>query len=82
MPESPDKIVRRWFKEVWDEGREESIDALLAPYAVAYGLPGGPLHGPTAFKRSFACFVTRSVISRSRSCEPSPKGTWSPPIAT
>ena len=56
MPESPDKIVRRWFKEVWDEGREESIDALLAPYAVAYGLPGGPLHGPTAFKPLFRMF--------------------------
>jgi hypothetical protein len=56
MPESPDTIVRRWFKEVWDEGREESIDALLAPFAVAYGLPGGPLHGPTVFKPLFRMF--------------------------
>jgi predicted ester cyclase len=50
MAESPDVVVRRWFKEVWDDGREESIDELMAPYGVAYGLPGGPIQGPTAFK--------------------------------
>ena len=56
MADSPDSIVRRWFKEVWDDGREESIDELLAPYAVAYGLPGGPIQGPTAFKPLFRTF--------------------------
>ena len=56
MSNSPDEIVRAWFKEVWDEGREESIDRLLAPYAVAYGLPGGPIQGPTAFKPFFRMF--------------------------
>ena len=34
---SPDAVVRAWFKEVWDEGREDAIDRLMAPYAVAYG---------------------------------------------
>ena len=56
MAESPDVVVRRWFKEVWDEGREESIDELMAPYGVAYGLPGGPIQGPTAFKPVFRTF--------------------------
>jgi predicted ester cyclase len=56
MTESPEAIVRAWFKEVWDEGREESIDRLMAPYAVAYGLPGGPIQGPTAFKPLFKMF--------------------------
>jgi predicted ester cyclase len=56
MPNSPDAVVRAWFKEVWDEGREEAIDRLMAPYGVAYGLPGGPLHGPTAFKDVFRMF--------------------------
>ena len=56
MADSPDVIVRRWFKEVWDEGREEAIDALMAPYGVAYGLPGGPIQGPTAFKPVFRTF--------------------------
>ena len=56
MADTPDSIVRRWFKEVWDDGREEVIDALMAPYAVAYGLPGGPIQGPTAFKPLFRMF--------------------------
>ena len=56
MPESANDVVRRWFKEVWDEGREETIDELMAPYAVAYGLPGGPIQGPTAFKPVFRTF--------------------------
>jgi len=56
VAETPDSIVRRWFKEVWGEGREETIDALMAPYSVAYGLPGGPIHGPTAFKPLFRMF--------------------------
>ena len=56
MADSPDTVVRRWFKEVWDEGREESIDSLMAPYGVAYGLPGGPIQGPTAFKPMFRMF--------------------------
>jgi predicted ester cyclase len=56
MSIAPDEIAREWFKEVWDEGREEAIDRLLAPYAVAYGLPGGPIQGPTAFKPLFRTF--------------------------
>ena len=56
MSNSPDAVVRAWFKEVWDEGREDAIDRLMAPYAVAYGLPGGPIQGPTAFKPIFRMF--------------------------
>jgi predicted ester cyclase len=56
MSKSPDAIAREWFKEVWDEGREDAIDRLLAPFAVAYGLPGGPIQGPTAFKPLFRMF--------------------------
>ena len=59
MSQSPEAVVRRWFKEVWDEGREEAIDRLLAPGAKLYGLsgPGGPpLVGPAAFKPVFRTF--------------------------
>ena len=56
MSNSPDAVVRAWFKEVWDEGREEAIDRLMAPFAVAYGLPGGPIQGPTEFKGLFHMF--------------------------
>lgn len=33
-------IVRRWFEELWNQRRLETIDALLAPDAVAYDLGG------------------------------------------
>jgi steroid delta-isomerase-like uncharacterized protein len=46
----------RWFEEVWNQGREQAIDELLAPDAVAYNLGGpGEIHrGPTAFKPFWA----------------------------
>jgi predicted ester cyclase len=56
VADASDLIIRRWFKEVWNEGREESIDLLMAPYGVAYGLPGGPIQGPTAFKSLMRTF--------------------------
>ena len=48
--------LRRWFEEVWNEGREQAIDELLAPDAVAYNLGGpGEIHrGPAAFKPFWA----------------------------
>ena len=31
------ELMRRWFKEVWNEGRTQTIYDLLAPDAVAIG---------------------------------------------
>jgi steroid delta-isomerase-like uncharacterized protein len=31
-------VVRRWFKEVWNEGREATVDELFADGGIAYGL--------------------------------------------
>jgi predicted ester cyclase len=56
MAETPESVIRAWFAEVWDQGNEEAIDRLMAPFATAYGLPGGPLQGPTAFKSLFRMF--------------------------
>ena len=28
---SPDAIVRQWFPDVWNEGREATLDRLMAP---------------------------------------------------
>jgi steroid delta-isomerase-like uncharacterized protein len=48
-------IVRRWFDEVWNQGRIEAIDELLAADGVAYGL-GPDLHGPAEFKPFHAAY--------------------------
>lgn len=53
---TPDEIVRRWFREVWDEGREEAIDRLMAPHGIAHGLGSQPLKGPDEFKPLFRMF--------------------------
>ena len=44
-------LTKRWFEEVWNQGREEAIDRLYASDAVAYGLDGGDgVRGPEGFK--------------------------------
>ena len=49
-------IVRRWFEEVWNQGREQTIDELMPPEAVAHGLADATQthRGPTAFKPFWA----------------------------
>jgi NTE family protein len=49
----PDALVRAWFHEVWDEGREEAIDRLMAPDAIVHGLGEGSIRGPEQFKPFF-----------------------------
>jgi steroid delta-isomerase-like uncharacterized protein len=50
------EIFRRWFEEVWNQGREATIDAMFAPAGIAYGLGGPDEHhrGPAAFKPFWA----------------------------
>jgi steroid delta-isomerase-like uncharacterized protein len=45
------KLMRRWFQEVWNEGKTQTIHELLAPDAVAIGEleDGVKLHGPAEF---------------------------------
>jgi len=52
MQETNQALVRRWFKEVWNEGREATIDELFAQSCIAYGLGEGEaeVHGPAEFK--------------------------------
>lgn len=53
MSEANKALVKRWFKEVWDEGRTATIDELFAPNGVAHGLADGKpivLVGPAGFK--------------------------------
>jgi predicted ester cyclase len=53
----PVTVARRWFREVWDEGRESAIDELMAPDAVAHGLGGAPMRGPAEFKPFYRTFL-------------------------
>ena len=54
MPNESETVLRRWFSEVWNEGRLDSIDELFAADGVAYGLAEGgadDVHGPAQFRR-------------------------------
>ncbi len=52
-------IWRRWFEEVWNQGRGEVIDELAAPNIVAHGLvdsKGQPITSRDAFKEFWQNF--------------------------
>jgi steroid delta-isomerase-like uncharacterized protein len=56
---TPESVVRTWFDEVWNQGKETSIDRLFAADCVAHGLSnpdGSPVRGPAAFKSFFRQF--------------------------
>ena len=53
MSEHNKAFIRRWFEEVWNNGREEAIDEMFAEEGVANGLvddAGQPLRGPEAIE--------------------------------
>ncbi|SRR5579871_386727 len=52
MSEANKKLFQRWMQDVWNEGREATIDELCAPDVVGYGLGDVDpvLHGPAGFK--------------------------------
>lgn len=57
-------VLHRWFEEVWNQGREEVIDELLAEGTVLNGLndaEGNPLCGTEGFKTMYRAF--RSAFS-------------------
>jgi steroid delta-isomerase-like uncharacterized protein len=44
--------IRRWFDEVWNQGREATIDELIAKHGVGRGqtIDGSTINGPEHFK--------------------------------
>lgn len=52
MQIDPKTLLARWFEEVWNQGREETVDELMAPNAIAVGLGemDQDVHGPSEFK--------------------------------
>ena len=57
MPNNAD-LIRRWFEEVWNQGREATIDELCAKHAVGHGqTPDGTnIEGPEHFKQFWRAF--------------------------
>jgi steroid delta-isomerase-like uncharacterized protein len=45
------QLMRRWFQEVWNEGKTQTVYDLLSPNAVARGQTGpqAEIHGPAEF---------------------------------
>ena len=52
------QVVKRWFEEVWNQRRRETIDEIAAPDAVLHGLGGQPLRGPAGFLQFYEAFLT------------------------
>ncbi len=52
MSEQNEAVVRRWFEEVWNQGRESAIEELFPADAVAHGLGDSEqdVYGPDEFK--------------------------------
>ena len=54
MAKEQNTILHRWFEEVWNNGRAELIDEMIAPNAIAHGLEdpnGNEVRGPEEFKK-------------------------------
>lgn len=52
MSELNKALIRRWFEEVWNQGRPEAISEMLAVDAIVHGLSDDaakPLRGPAGF---------------------------------
>jgi steroid delta-isomerase-like uncharacterized protein len=59
MPEHDIRsLSRRWFEEVWNQGREATIDELLLPQTVIHGAGEGgrDLQGPDGFREFYRPF--------------------------
>ncbi|MEP6635522.1 MAG: ester cyclase [Acidobacteriota bacterium] len=59
MSDENKALLRRWFEEVWNKGREGAIDEMFAVDGIAHGLAdegGQPLKGAAGFKPFFRKF--------------------------
>jgi hypothetical protein len=64
MSEENKELLRRWFEEVWNKGRAEAIDEMLAEDGVAHGLSDDPAH-PIVGPRDFRPFHTLFRVDNS-----------------
>ena len=59
MSEANKQLIERWFEEVWNKGRADAIDEMIAEDCVIHGLSGAtgqPVKGPTQFKTFHTTF--------------------------
>ena len=53
MSEENNQLVRRWFDEVWNNGRADAIEEMFDENGIAHGLgddPSNPIKGPRDFR--------------------------------
>ena len=57
MGENAD-LIHKWFEDVWNQGREATIDEMCAPNAIGYGQVqhGAAINGPEHFKQFWRAF--------------------------
>jgi len=59
MSEENKKLLRRWFDEVWNNGRGEVIEELFDENGIAHGLsddPANPIRGPRGYRPFYEVF--------------------------
>ena len=56
MTPSPDTVMRAWFDELWNQGRSDTIDRLLAEDGRAHGLGPAPIVGRAQFHAFYQQF--------------------------
>jgi steroid delta-isomerase-like uncharacterized protein len=55
MSDENKALARRWFEEVWNKGRTDAVDEMMASDGRAYGLGDQPM-GPAEFKVFHAAY--------------------------
>ena len=84
MAKEQNTILHRWFEEVWNNGRAELIDEMIAPNAIAHGLEdpnGNEVRDRKDSRNSITAFAARFRIFTSVSKKRFQKATWSSAIA-
>ena len=59
MSEENKQLVRRWFEEVWNNGRSELIEEMFDENGIAHGLsddPAKPIKGPKDYTPFYTLF--------------------------
>jgi steroid delta-isomerase-like uncharacterized protein len=59
MSVSPKEVIRRFYKEAWNERHLEVVDQLVSPsHALVSPRASGSAVGPAAYKKQIASFIT------------------------